>query len=152
TNRDIGFVLWLARAMQMMEILIVKLGGLGDVLRTTFVTRGLKTKYPSCLITWLTKETALPLLSGNPYIDTVIAWEHRNLLVKKRFEIVYALDDEEEVCEFAANINTAVLHGAHRNKDGQRIYTESVKAWFDMGLLRPEREGGKPAADQLKRQ
>ena len=137
-----------------MKILIIKLGALGDVLRTTFVARGLKEKYGSsnCTIIWVTKEIAAGMLKGNSYIDKVVGWKEREQLLKEQFDWIISLDDEEEPCLFAAQLNTKKLQGAYMNKDNKRCYTKDVEAWFAMGILRPEEEGGKTRADELKKE
>ncbi|MBI5072402.1 glycosyltransferase family 9 protein, partial [Candidatus Woesearchaeota archaeon] len=132
-----------------MDILIIKLGALGDVLRTTFVARGFKEKYPSCTITWLTKENASEILANNSFIDTLLVWGQRHSLLAQHFDLVLSLDDEEEVCAFASSLSFNKLQGAFL-EDGKRRYTPGVAAWFGMGLLRPEELGGKQEADRLK--
>ncbi len=134
-----------------MNILIIKLGALGDVLRTTFVARGLKEKYPQCTITWLTKKSAIDILLNNSYIDTIIAWGDHTSLVSQEFDWVISLDDEQEVCTFATQLKTKKLQGAYCTSEGKRVYTDDVDAWFGMGLLRSEEKGGKPKADELKK-
>lgn len=132
-----------------MDILIIKLGALGDVLRTTFVVRGFKEKYPSCTITWLTKENAAEILSNNSFIDSVVVWGQRDLLSCKNFDLLLSLDDEEEVCAFASTLSSNKFQGAFLEQ-GKRKYTPGVASWFGMGLLRPEELGGKQEADRLK--
>ncbi len=126
---------------------------MGDVLRTTFVARGLKEKYgTTCQITWLTKENAVSILVNNPYIDEMVEWMQRNILLTKEFDWVFSLDDEEEVCAFAAECKkkTKRFQGAYIDTDEKRRYTKDVEQWFGMGILRPEEEGGKEKADALK--
>lgn len=135
--------------MKGMNVLIIKLGALGDVLRTTFVAKGIKEKYPESTITWLTKENAKEILINNPYVNTILTWEQRNVLLAKEFDWTLQLDDEREVCEFAAQIKTKRLQGAYL-KENKRTYTEDIEAWFGMGLLRAEERGGKVEADRLK--
>src|SRR3989339_186947 len=53
------------------KILIVKLGAMGDVLRTTFLLPGLQKKYPRCQITWLVADGSESLLAGNPAIAEI---------------------------------------------------------------------------------
>lgn len=136
-----------------MKILIIKLGALGDVLRTTFVARGLKEKYGlQSQITWLTKQNAASLLLNNPYVDKIVTWEQRDVLLKEEYDLAIALDDEEEVCAFAAQWKekTKRFQGAYQDNNGKRRYTKDVEQWFGMGILRPEEEGGKEKADVLK--
>lgn len=42
-----------------MKILIVKIGAIGDVLRTTSILKGLKGKYKGAEIDWLTSKNGL---------------------------------------------------------------------------------------------
>jgi heptosyltransferase-2 len=135
-----------------MKILIIKLGALGDVLRTTFVARGLKEKYSHCFVTWLTKESAADILKNNEYIDEIITWNTHQTLLNQEFDWVISLDDEQEACAFAAKLKTKRLQGAYTNNVGQRTYTHDVEAWFGMGLLRSKEKGGKLKADELKKQ
>ncbi|MFA6889313.1 MAG: glycosyltransferase family 9 protein, partial [Candidatus Woesearchaeota archaeon] len=134
-----------------MKILIIKLGALGDVLRTTFIARGLKEKYLGCIITWLTKENATDILQNNEYINTIITWNNHQELLYQEFDLVISLDDEQETCEFATKLKTKKLQGAYVDTHGNRIYTNDVEAWFSMGLLRPKEKGGKIKADELKK-
>ncbi len=137
-----------------MKILIIKLGALGDVLRTTFVARGLKQKYGknNCTIFWLTKESAAGMLNGNEYINHIVGWKEREQLLKEHFDWVICLDDDEEPCTFVTRLNTKRLQGAYMNQENTRKYTNDVSAWFGMGILRPEELGGKSRADQLKKE
>jgi heptosyltransferase-2 len=41
------------------RILLIKLGAIGDVIRTTPLLRRLRQEYPSCYITWLTLTPAI---------------------------------------------------------------------------------------------
>ncbi len=132
-----------------MDVLIIKLGALGDVLRTTFVAKGIKEKYLQSEITWLTKENAKEILTNNPYVDAILIWEQRNLLLNREFDWILQLDDEVEVCEFAVQIKTKRLQGAYL-QENKRTYTRDIEAWFGMGLLRAEERGGKAEADRLK--
>jgi len=132
-----------------MKVLIIKLGALGDVLRTTFVARGIKEKYTPVHITWLTKENAEEILTNNVYIDEIIFWNKRMSLCNQEFDWILSLDDEEEVCTFAAQLHAKKFQGAY-SKDGKQQYTPDVDAWFGMGLLRSEEQGGKAKADELK--
>ena len=62
-----------------MDILIVKLGALGDVLRTTTLARRLKAAHGGAQIQWLTSRAALPLLERNPDLEAAFAVEDGEL-------------------------------------------------------------------------
>ena len=48
-----------------MQILIIKLGAIGDVIRTTSILPGLKDKYKDCSIDWVTKKESFDILKNN---------------------------------------------------------------------------------------
>ncbi len=126
------------------KILIIKLGALGDVLRTTCILPALKEKYKNSYIVWLTKEEAAPLLQNNPLIDRIDDSVEKTS--KENFDLVINLDEEIEVCQLASCVGKKII-GAYA--ENNRInYTDDSKEWFDMGL---SSKFGKKKADQLKR-
>ena len=84
-----------------MEILIIKLGAMGDVLRTTPLLTALKNKYAGCRITWLVDEASLEALQGNPLIDSLLGLTAKNLaeLEKQNFDLAVNLDKEKEALD-----------------------------------------------------
>lgn len=56
------------------HILILKLGAMGDVLRTTPLLRALRRLHSPCYITWLTLPESEPLLRHNPFVDRLLVW------------------------------------------------------------------------------
>jgi len=85
------------------KILIIKLGAMGDVLRTTFLLKGLKEKYPGCRIFWLTKKESVPILDNNPHISEVIVSDDKTpaYLAENFFDEVVNLDLAPESLAFA---------------------------------------------------
>ena len=53
----------------MKKILVIKLAAVGEVVRTTFLLKGLKEKYRRCEIHWVTSNQAVDLLRNNRMID-----------------------------------------------------------------------------------
>lgn len=78
------------------RVLMVKLGALGDVLRTTPLIKALKEQLPGCGITWLTAPSARGLLEHNPGIDRlwVTGAESLARLMVESFDRVICLDKE----------------------------------------------------------
>jgi len=75
--------------------LIIKLGALGDVLRTTTILPALRRKYPFGRITWVTREESRELLQHNPYIDDILIVSQVEGLVQllaQEFELAINLD------------------------------------------------------------
>ena len=58
-----------------MNILIVKFGALGDVIRTSYILPGLYKKYDKPNIVWLTSPTSFDFIQFNPYITEVVTPE-----------------------------------------------------------------------------
>ena len=55
-----------------MNLLIIKLGAMGDVLRMTSILKPLKERYKDAKITWVTKKSSEDLLRGNPHVDGIV--------------------------------------------------------------------------------
>lgn len=146
-----------------MRILVLKVGALGDVLRTTAVLPGLHRRYPGASVLWVTHRDAVELLQDHPGIERVLgcvpgeAGEAERVLGELGdgpLERVIALDDEPEVCALASRIAQRIagpeaggLTGAHLDGDGRPTYTPDAAPWFDLGLLS---RLGRPEADRRK--
>ena len=148
----------------MADILIIKTGALGDVLRTTALLPGLRARYPDARIVWLTAKGALDLVQHHPLVDQAHALRVVKDGDEERVEFVdggirggpfvkvISLDDELALCGLAGYIGRpaeqpGVLSGAYLNADGERAYTDDVAEWFGMGLLSRH---GKEEADRRK--
>ena len=78
------------------RVLIVKLGAMGDVLRTTPVLRALRRLHEPCWVTWLTLPESEFLLCCNPLVDRVLTWGHDASLVLRAERFDLLLDFEKE--------------------------------------------------------
>jgi len=77
------------------KILIIKLGAIGDVLRTTSILPALKKKYgPDIMIYWMTNLESVDLLKNNPLIDKALPYNLENTLriQQEKFDILFALE------------------------------------------------------------
>lgn len=132
------------------NILIVKYGALGDVVRTSFFAKPLRAKNTvinsGVRLYWLTAPQSVPLLRFHPHIDVIVT--KPDDLAGIEFDEVYSLDDELDVLTQVIKLDFRKLIGARINADGSRTYSEQSACWFDMGLLSRH---GKERADQLKR-
>ncbi|MFA6073332.1 MAG: glycosyltransferase family 9 protein [Candidatus Woesearchaeota archaeon] len=132
----------------MKNILIIKTGALGDVLRTTVILEGLIDKYVAVRIHWLTSEKAIPLLDMNPFIDKLYVIENlEKSLFEQKYDLVISLEEKKEILILLENINKKEIFGIYL-KNKEITYTESSSAWFDMSLVS---KFGKIVADQLKK-
>jgi heptosyltransferase-2 len=142
------------------ELLVIKTGALGDVLRTTSILPGLHRRHPHLRVTWLTARGALDLVRHHRLVARALGVEPsdprdlervRGELARTPWERVFSLDDEQELCALAAALggdgSDGRLSGAYLGRDGVRRYTPDVAPWFDMGLLSVH---GKAEADRKK--
>lgn len=129
-----------------MNILIIKLGAIGDVIRTTSVLSGLKEKYRNCEIGWVTKNESFDVLKNNDLIDNVYLIKNTKSILNKQYDLVICLDDDYEACNLAAKASSKRIIGSYL-KNNQKTYTKDSSLWFDMGLIS---RFGKQKADELK--
>ncbi len=88
---------------QTQNILIIKLGALGDVIRTTPLLHRLKTEYPSARIWWVTlSPEIIPRI-----VDVVLPLnaEHFPSLQATHFDIIFNLDKDREACGLMASLS-----------------------------------------------
>ena len=135
------------------SILIVKIGALGDVLRTTALLPGLLKSYPGARITWVVAAGAAPLIDGWPgvvepcVLDLEDPESTIEVLSGRSFSLVVSLDEEEACCRVACSVKTERFVGAFIDEAGSVDYTVEARAWFDMSLIS---RFGKERADELK--
>jgi len=119
------------------KILIIKLGSLGDVLRTTFIARGLKEKYRNSHIRWLTEPECAPLLEKNSYIDRILPYglnSYTQLLVE-RFDILINLDVDFKSASLATLIEAKRKMGFGMDRGGKMVvFNSRAKEWLNMSL------------------
>ncbi len=103
-----------------MNILLIKLGALGDVLRTTPLLTALKSRHPSAHITWLVDAQCEEVLSGNPFIDELLPYSEKGLesLAKRNFDILINLDKEDEALDAAMRVPASKKMGFGRTPKG----------------------------------
>jgi len=78
------------------RILIIKIGALGDVVRTACLLPTLKRMHPQSHITWITKPEGARILWGHPMIDRLFAFDAEGILAvgRQEFDLVLSLDKE----------------------------------------------------------
>jgi heptosyltransferase-2 len=93
------------------EILIIKLGAIGDVIRTTPLLRKLKGEYENARIWWLTlSPEVLPSL-----VDMPLGFTLKNIISLEalHFDILFNLDKDLEACAIAEKIKADKKFGFH---------------------------------------
>ncbi len=91
------------------DVLIIKLGAAGDVIRTTPLLHPLRTSMPEARIWWLTMS---PELLGTA-VDVALPFSPQSLAVLQAtpFEVLYNLDKDVEACAVAALCTAKRKHG-----------------------------------------
>lgn len=127
-----------------MKTLIVKLGALGDVVRSTVLLRELEGD-----IFWLTSKKAKDLLFSDKITGVFFFEDPSSLreLEKMAFDLVISLDEEREILEFIRGLSYKKIIGIFINSEGRVDYTPDSSYWFDMSLFS---KLGKERADALK--
>lgn len=131
--------------IEMSNNLIIKLGAMGDVLRTTTLLHILGGN-----IYWVTGNDSMPLLPDNGcFIKEVIDIDKaEESLSEINFNLVLSLDDAPQGAGLAAILNKDKLIGSFLDSGGRLKYTDSAAEWFDMSLIS---RLGKEEADELKK-
>ena len=125
-----------------MNVLIIKLGATGDVVRTTPLLHRLNGS-----ISWLTASKNVILLDGLYEKLRCLSWEQRDRIADAPYDLVVNLEDSYEVASFLGTLNYKQLFGAHLNTDDKLSYTNDSSVWFDLSIISSH---GKQGADQLK--
>ena len=92
------------------EILIIKLGAAGDVIRTTPLLHRLRKVYPKARITWLTE---FPDLVPRAFVDKIVDFRSPDtfFLLAAEFDLVYSLDKDYSATSLAALVKAKSKKG-----------------------------------------
>lgn len=119
------------------RILIIKLDATGDVLRTTSVLHGIKERYPSSEITWITRNAAVPIFKHNAFVHRTFAYESTEtsaLIAVEQFDLVYNFDASFSSAILASQAKGTAKFGYVVNERGD-VHPVNAQAeeWFEMG-------------------
>lgn len=136
-----------------MRVALLKVGALGDVLRTTALLPGLKRLHAGVDLTWVTSAQDTPLLTGNSLIRRVVDYREPTIgqWARREYDWVISLDDDADVCRLASPLSCRRLSGSYADGAGKLRYTPDLEEWFAMGRLRRPEDGGLERANELKR-
>jgi heptosyltransferase II len=125
-----------------MNILILKLGATGDVVRTTPLLHRL-----SGSVTWITAAKNCVFLGGLADNLRHFSWEARARALDIRYDLAINLEDTLEVALFLKNLRPAEIFGAYADSSRRLRYTDDSRCWFDLSLISSY---GRQKADRLK--
>ncbi len=117
------------------RILIVKLGAIGDVLRTTPILRALKDKFPDSHISWLVDEKGYGVLKGNDFVDRILTMnlESSLRLMVEEFELLICLDKAPSAAAIASAVKAKEKLGYGLSREGN-IYPLNKQAEYSFKL------------------
>ncbi|HTL70441.1 MAG TPA: glycosyltransferase family 9 protein [Candidatus Eisenbacteria bacterium] len=119
------------------EILIVKLGALGDVLRTTPLLTALKRRWPAARITWVVDPRHRGVLRGNALIDELLDYSPATLeaLGRRRFDLAINLDKDDEALETMSRAVAARRMGFGLDAAGKLCALDSLSDYaYRLGI------------------
>jgi ADP-heptose:LPS heptosyltransferase len=125
-----------------MEILIIKLGATGDVVRTTTLLQSLNGE-----VTWLTDPKNVVLLQDLPKAVRCFSWLERNSCQDRTYDLVINLEDTLDVAIFVSTLDCLRFWGAKLGPNDTVTYTDDSIAWFDLSIISLH---GRHQADKLK--
>ncbi len=108
------------------RILIIKLGALGDVIRTTPLVTAFRNIYPGCHITWVTYS---PEILPDDAIDQILKFDFNTVyaITHRPFDIAINLDKEIEACSLLFDVSASEKYGFTRNVNHIDIATPAAK-------------------------
>ena len=125
-----------------MNVLIIKLGATGDVVRTTPLMRRFNGN-----ITWVTAATNTVLLENLQDNVRPFSWEERERALDRHYDLAINLEDTLDVAQYLKTVKCGEIFGAYADSDNSLRYTEDARRWFDLSLISSY---GRKEADRLK--
>ena len=114
----------------MKRIVLIKLGALGDVIRTLPLAKAIKKTYPDSELTWITKNNAKSVIELNQNINNV---KTLPFSPNEDFDILYNFDIEDEVTTLAKEIKAKEKFGFA--SEGGFISTFNLGAEYYLNTL-----------------
>lgn len=95
------------------RILVIKLGALGDVIRTAALLPGVKAHWPQSHVTWVSKPSGVRMLANHPLIDRLLPFDAETIchLEQERFDVCLSLDKESGPAALAMRVSATDRRG-----------------------------------------
>src|SRR5437867_9485640 len=107
-----------SRQSSAMNVLIIKLGATGDVVRTTALLRCFK-----ATVVWITAAKNKVLLEGLAENLRPLSWEQRDAARGIKYDLVINLEDEREMGAYAKRLQFKQVFGAYLDEQNRLRYT-----------------------------
>jgi ADP-heptose:LPS heptosyltransferase len=107
------------------QVLVVKLGAMGDVLRTSALLPDIVAAHERAAVTWITLPESLEIVRANPHVHRALGADGAApILTTRRFDAVYALDADEAGLALARMANAPVRRGFRAGEHGTAVGVE----------------------------
>ncbi len=115
------------------KILIIKLGAIGDVIRTTTLIPKIKKEYPTAQIWWVTYSPAIV----PSVVDKVFKYDAETvtILEQTEFDVLINLDKDIQACALANKVNAKEIHGFKLENGMPAPANERAVHKFNTGLF-----------------
>jgi ADP-heptose:LPS heptosyltransferase len=116
------------------RILIIKLGAIGDVIRTTPLVTKYKAMYPNCKITWL---TMTPAILPKGQIDEILKFDYASAMYLQHaeFDIAINLDKEKEASALLLTVKAKEKYGYVLKDNVSQPMNDLANHKFHTGLF-----------------
>lgn len=119
------------------RVLVIKLGALGDVVRTAAILPAIKQRYPNSEITWVSRPNGVRILRNNPAIDRLLPFDAESIchLEREQFHVVLSLDKEPGPTALADRVAAEQKYGMGFSRHGVAVpYDALCDDYFALGL------------------
>jgi len=119
------------------RICIIKLGALGDVIRTLCILPKLRQQSPEAHITWVSMPNGCRMLNGHRMIDRLMPFDAMAALVlgQESFDQVICLDKEAPACALAKSLFAKEKLGIGLSEHGTPVPANTqAQGYFNLGL------------------
>tara|TARA_B110000003_G_scaffold250787_1_gene264104 strand:- start:567 stop:1787 length:1221 start_codon:yes stop_codon:yes gene_type:complete len=116
------------------KILFIKLGAIGDVIRTTPLIERYKREYGDCHFSWITKS---PQVIARDQVDEIYKWNESSVsfLSEQNYDIAINLDKDKEACMLLSCINSNKKFGFIWKNGHINIATKNAEHKLITGLF-----------------
>jgi ADP-heptose:LPS heptosyltransferase len=134
------------------RILIIKLGAMGDVLRTTSILPTLRDHFVEPHLTWITRKESLDLLGNNPFLDSVLETNAEGIarLQVETFDLVLNPETSKESAALASIAKSKRKEGFGLSPKGSVFpFDRRARELFLTGLFDDIKKQNKKTYEEL---
>ena len=116
------------------RILIIKLGAIGDVIRTSPLVVKFHQLYPYCHITWVTHS---PEIVSSKFVNTICKFDFPSVYAIRntKYDIAVNLDKETEACSLLKDVDASEKYGFIWHNNHIDIATQNAEHKLLTGLF-----------------